>query len=199
MRRNSSARLLGMHDGGGVDLAWIAPCRGTLLLSFRIRVRVLPRLPLGSASGHSNSRSPGSPLPSLPVNSGTKQPCNHRGACELHSTPLDRRSVRLGSRSPGTAGQIVPVESLPYECFDDGLAADVEILGGLIELGQHGSSQVYVDTLNRLDHATWALEEARDVLAPIGQASDRVGGNRLVVLTRSLHTNGPPLSSISTK
>ena len=77
--------------------------------------------------------------------------------------PLERRL-----RPPGSPRQVVSVESLPDERFDDGLAAHVEIGRSLIEFLQHARGEIYVHPLNRLNHAPFALEEAGNVLPFLG-------------------------------
>ncbi len=43
------------------------------------------------------------------------------------------------------------IESLTHQSLDDGLAADVEFEGSLIELVQHAGGEVDIDALNRLN------------------------------------------------
>ncbi len=71
------------------------------------------------------------------------------------------------------------IKSLPDEGFNYCLAADIEILGRLVEFLQHRGSQIDIDALNGLHHSTLALEESGDVLAFIGEPRNRIGGNGL--------------------
>jgi hypothetical protein len=48
------------------------------------------------------------------------------------------------------------IESLPDQCLDDRLTAHIEVLSSLIQFLQHAGSDVYVNALNRLNHATLA-------------------------------------------
>src|SRR5271166_5283648 len=100
-------------------------------------------------------------------------------------------------RPPGLLRQVVLIESLPHQCFDDRLPADVEVLRGLVEFVQHGCRQVDVDSLDGMNHAALPLEETRDVLPFIGETSDCFRGYWLSGLNSFLHINEPPPSSLS--
>ena len=91
------------------------------------------------------------------------------------------------------------VERLSDESLDDRLTAHIEVLRGPIQLLQHRGGHVHIDALNRLNHATLALEETGNILALIRETRDTVGGNRLARFTSFLHVVGFPLSSTSTR
>jgi len=60
------------------------------------------------------------------------------------------------------------IQALPDQRLDDGLTADVELRGSAIQFFQHGSGEVHVDTLNRLNHTALTPEETGDVPPLIG-------------------------------
>jgi hypothetical protein len=64
--------------------------------------------------------------------------------------------------------QVALIERLPDKRLDDSLAAHVEVPSGIIQFRQHGRSDVHVDALNRLNHATLAFKEFGNVLSSIG-------------------------------
>jgi hypothetical protein len=70
---------------------------------------------------------------------------------------------------------VVLIEGLADECLDDGLAADVQFQGGLIEFLQHGRGEVHVDALDRRHHPAPIREIARHVLAPVRHPGDGLG------------------------
>ena len=57
------------------------------------------------------------------------------------------------------------IETLPDQCFDDRLAAHVEILSCPVQFFQQAGRHVHVDPLDRLNHAALAFEEGGDVSA----------------------------------
>ena len=60
-----------------------------------------------------------------------------------------RESLRSG---PARAlGQIVLIKCLPDQRFDNSLAAHIEVLSSLVQFLQHAGSNVYVDSLDRLN------------------------------------------------
>lgn len=99
----------------------------------------------------------------------------------------------LWPRAPRTLGQIVLIERLPDQSFDDGLAAHVEVLSGLVQFFQHAARDVYIHSLQGLHHATLAFEKTGDVFTLIGQPGDRIGRNRRNRFMSFLHTTGPNL------
>jgi len=76
----------------------------------------------------------------------------------------------------GLLRQVMVIERLPHQRFDDCLPADIEIPRGLIKLLEHRSREVDVDTL---DHAAFPIKEAGNILPLVGEASDCLGGDRL--------------------
>jgi hypothetical protein len=70
------------------------------------------------------------------------------------------------------------IESLPDQRFDDGLTAHIQVPSGFVQFLQHVGGKVDIHALNRLDHAAFTLEKARDILAPISHLSDLFGCHR---------------------
>jgi hypothetical protein len=64
--------------------------------------------------------------------------------------------------------QVALIETLPHKRLDDSLAAHIEIASGIVKFLQHSRRNVHVHALNRLNHATLALEEMGNVLSLIG-------------------------------
>ena len=95
-------------------------------------------------------------------------------------------------------GDVPLIQSLPHQRFDNRLPADVEVLGGFVELIQHGGSEIHVHTLDGLNHTALASEITGHVLSLFGQSCNRIGRGRTVRFRNSLHTDGSPLSSTST-
>jgi hypothetical protein len=112
---------------------------------------------------------------------------------------MTRWGWRMGSWSePGALCQVVLIESLPDQRLDDRLAAHIKIVRSLIQFRQHAGSDVNVNALNRLHHVALSLEKTRNVLAPISQPGNCIGGNRFGAFTSFLHKIGSPPSSTST-
>jgi hypothetical protein len=87
----------------------------------------------------------------------------------------------------GRAGEVALVEGLADEGFDNGLAADVEFLGGVFQFFEHGGGEIDVDALDGLHHLSGVGEETRNVLAAVGHAGNGFGGERFFPRMRSLH------------
>ena len=79
-----------------------------------------------------------------------------------------RLPLGRGMGLPCALRQIMLIESLPNQRLDDCLTAHVEILSSPIQFLQHGRSEVHINALNRLNHATLAFEETRNVFPLIG-------------------------------
>ena len=79
------------------------------------------------------------------------------------------------------------VESLAHQGLDDRLPADVEILGGALELFEHGGGKVHVHALDGFPHFAGIGEEARNILAVVRDASNGFGRDRLLLTVRVLH------------
>src|ERR1035441_4449687 len=89
--------------------------------------------------------------------------------------------------------QVMLVEALPDQRLNNRLAAHIEVASGPIQFLQHAGGDIYVDPLNRLNHAALALEKTGNVFTPIGQPCNGLGGNRLGGFTSFLHiVESPP-------
>ena len=64
------------------------------------------------------------------------------------------------------------IESLSDQRFDNSLPAHVQILRGPVQFLQHAGSNIDVHSLNRLNHAAFALEEWRDALSLVSHFRD---------------------------
>ena len=76
------------------------------------------------------------------------------------------------------------IEALAEQRFDDGLAADVQLLCEAVQLVEHGGGEIHVDALDGLHAAAGIGEEPRDILAAIGHAGDGFGGYGLFLTRR---------------
>ena len=71
-------------------------------------------------------------------------------------------------RLPSALRQVMLIEGLPDERFDDGLPAHVKVPSCVVQFFQHGRSEIHIHPLNRLHHAALALKETRNTLPLIG-------------------------------
>jgi hypothetical protein len=89
---------------------------------------------------------------------------------------------------PGASCEIVLIQCLPHQRFNDCLTADIQVLGSEVKFLQHRGSKVNIHSLNWLYHATLTLEEPRYALPLVGRASDVFRRNWISGLTSFLHT-----------
>lgn len=79
------------------------------------------------------------------------------------------------------------VQPLANQGLDDRLPAHVEILGGALELFEHGGRKIHVDALDGLSHFAGIGEKARNILAAVRHASDGSRRDRLLLTLSALH------------
>src|SRR5208337_3519516 len=131
--------------------------------------------------------------------------CRNCTACGLDCTVPDGKArssasgsgrvAGLFSRSPpgpsGALCDVMLVQRLPDERLDQGLPADIQISGGMVEFVQHGNGEIDIYTLNRsLDgrlHAARAGKKARDVPATVCKLGNLLGGDALCAAMCALH------------
>src|ERR1700674_803865 len=104
--------------------------------------------------------------------------------------PWSRFSVF--SLGPSATSQILLIERLAYERFDDSLPADIQFFRGPVQLFKHARGQVNIDSLDRAMHAPPVGEEPGHIFALVRKAGDRFCRHWLAPSTSVRHRVGTP-------
>src|SRR5208283_4022112 len=135
-----------------------------------------------------------------------------RSSCNIHTRcgPGWDRSPGGNSFSPmrlaplsaihtANSPWIAPVQTLPNECFDHRLAADIQCFSGIVKFRKHWPREVHIDSLDRVHHAQAVSKETANVLPSSCHAGNLLRADGFLFLRCFPHKVLFPASSLSTK